>query len=487
MVRSLRTTGKSQERCLGMYHPPMDGSYGIQLDRGRGQSLSGQIADGIRSAIRDGRLAPGARLPSWNDLAAQLGVARGTVRAAYEQLADGQFVVPSGAAGTRVARRPPATRLETEPVRGQSSLGAFPAGAIKPMPFQVGVPAADLFPATLWSRMLAHAARSVGPLGYPDARGEPELRAEIAGYLAVARGFPCHPAQVFITHGYAGACSIALRALKLHGTSAWVEDPGYPFARTALGWAGVKPVPVPVDDEGLIVAEGIRRAPDAAVALVTAGQQAPLGMPLSLERRHALLDWAHAGDGWVIEDDYLGELQLSRHAVPALASMDTRRVIHIGSFSKTMAPALRIGYLVVPLDLIDGVSEVVGTLEPAPPPTLQHALTAFMHGGHYLRHLRRMKRAYAERRAALSATLERLGVPHDASGLAVIARLPDGVDDMAVVRAALEVDLSPVPLSPWYGGDTPRHGLILGVTNVPVERAAGHVERLWDIVRRQLP
>lgn len=470
-----------------MYHPSMDGSFGIQLDRGGRQSLSGQIADGIRAAIRDGRLAPGARLPSWNDLAAQLGVARGTVRAAYERLADGQFVVPSGAAGTRVARRPPATRPATEPVRGQSSLGAFPAGAIRPMPFQVGVPAADLFPATLWSRMLAHAARSIGPLGYPDARGEPELRAEIAGYLAVARGFACHPAQVFVTHGYAGACSIVLRALKLHGAAAWVEDPGYPFARTALGWAGVTPVPVPVDEEGLVVAEGIRRAPDAAVALVTAGQQAPLGMPLSLERRHALLDWAHSGDRWVIEDDYLGELQLARHAAPALASMDARRVIHIGSFSKTMAPALRVGYLVVPHDLIGAIGEVVGTLDPAPPPILQHALTAFMHDGHYLRHLRRMKRAYAERRAALSNALQRLGVPHDATGLSVIARLPDGVDDLTVVQAALEVDLSPVPLSPWYSGDVSRHGLILGVTNVPAERAAGYVERLWDIVRRQLP
>lgn len=472
-----------------MYHPSMDGSFGIFLDRAGRLSLSEQIADGIRAAIRDGRLAPGARLPSWNDLAAQLGVARGTVRTAYERLSDGQFIVAAGAAGTRVARRPPAKRPDPEPPRAREALRAFPTGATQPLPFQIGVPAVDLFPTALWSRMLAQAAREAAatPMGYPDARGEPKLRAEISGYLAVARGFACHPSQVFVTNGYAGAFGIAMRALHLHGAQAWVEDPGYPFARTALAWTGLTCAPVPVDDEGLDVAAGMTRAPDARLALVTPGQQAPLGVTLSLDRRHALLDWAHAGDRWIVEDDYLGELQLGRRAAPALASMDGRRVIHIGTFSKTISPAIRVGYLVVPHDVIGAVTEVVGTLDPAPPPSVQLAVEAYMRDGHYLRHLRRMKRAYAERRDALDAALTRLGIEHDAGALAIRIHLPDGVDDAAVARAALAEDLSPLPMSPWFAtGVAPRGGLLLGVTNVPVEHAADYAERLWRIVRRQV-
>ena len=469
-----------------MYHPRMDGSFGISIDRSGRLSLSEQIADGIRAAIREGRLAPGARLPSWNDLAAQLGVARGTVRTAYERLADGQFIVAAGAAGTRVARRPPAKRPEPEAPRGRETLRAFPTGATQPAPFQIGVPAADLFPTALWSRMSAQAAREAAgtPAGYPDARGEPKLRAEIAGYLAVARGFACHPSQVFVTNGYAGAFGIAMRALQLHGAQTWVEDPGYPFARTAAAWAGLTCVPVPVDGEGIDVAEGIVRAPDARLALVTPGQQAPLGVTLSLDRRHALLDWAHAGDRWIVEDDYLGELQLGRRAAPALASMDGQRVIHIGTFSKTISPALRVGYLVVPRDLTGAVTQVVGTLDPAPSPAVQLAVEAYMRDGHYLRHLRRMKRAYAERRDALAAALGALGIGHEVAALAIRVHLPEGVDEVSVARAALAEGLSPLPMSPWYAtGVSPCAGLLLGVTNVPVEQAASFAERLWRIVQ----
>src|SRR6187402_753222 len=318
----------------------MGESFGISIDRAGRLSLSDQIADGIRDAIREGRLAPDARLPSWNDLATQLGVARGTVRSAYERLADGQFIVAAGAAGTRVARRPPALRLEPEPPRTRRAFGAFASGPTLPGPFQVGVPAADLFPAALWSRLHAQAARDAAmmPAGYPDPRGEPKLRAEIAGYLAVARGFACRPSQVFVTNGYAGALGITLRALKLHGAQAWVEDPGYPFARTALAWEGLTCVPVPVDGEGMDVAAGMARAPDARVAMVTPGQQAPLGMTLSLDRRHALLDWAHAGDRWIVEDDYLGELQLARRAARSGRFSD-RGGGHAGSRAAAVGPA----------------------------------------------------------------------------------------------------------------------------------------------------
>jgi GntR family transcriptional regulator/MocR family aminotransferase len=200
-----------------------------------------------------------------------------------------------------------------------------------------------------------------------------------------------------------------------------------------------------------------------------------------------LLDWAHGGDRWIVEDDYLGELQLARRAAPALASMDARRVVHIGTFSKTISPALRVGYLVVPLDLVGQVTEVVGTLDPAPPPSVQLALEAYMRDGHYLRHLRRMKRAYAERRDALVAALTGLGIDHEPAGLAIHMRLPEGVDDVSVARDALAEYLSPIPVSPWYaGGAEPRSGLLLGVTNIPPEHAAAFAGRLWRIVQRQV-
>lgn len=466
----------------------MDGSFGIRIDRGGRLSLAEQIADGIRAAIREGRLSPGARLPSWNDLATQLGVARGTVRSAYESLADGQFVVAAGAAGTRVAKRPPTSRVEPDPPKGKESFGPFPSGATLPLPFQLGVPAADLFPAALWSRKLAQSARDavVIPTGYPDARGESGLRAEIAAYLAVARGFACRPVQVFVTQGYAGAFSIVMRMLQVHGGKAWVEDPGYPFARTALGWSGVQPVGVPVDRDGLDVAAGMVLAPNARFALVTAGQQAPLGHTMSLERRHALLDWAAGGERWIVEDDFLGELQLVRRAAPALASMDGRRVLHIGTFSKTMSPALRVGFLVVPLDMVDAATQVASTLEPAPPPVVQMALESFLREGHYLRHLRRMKRAYTERREAVMAALAARGLSGEASGLSVHLPLADGTDDVALARAALAIGLSPVPLSPWYiSPEARRSGLLLGVTNVPPDKAVAHVDAVLDIVARK--
>lgn len=465
--------------------PGMDDPLDVRIDRSAPRALSAQIADGIRVAIREGRLAPGARLPSWNDLAAQLGVARGTVRMAYEELADGQFVVPSGAAGTRVARRVPASRPEPEPIEARAAFGSYPLGRSSALPFQVGVPAADLFPAALWSRLWGHAARDVAatPADYPDPRGEPGLRADIAGYLAVARGFACHPSQVFITHGYAGALSAVLRVLDAHGASAWFEEPGYPFSRTALGWAGVRAVPVPVDAQGLDVAAGRALAPGATLALVTPGQQAPTGAPLSLERRLALLEWVHEGDRWIIEDDYLGELQLTRRAAPALASMDAQRVIHIGTFSKTIAPGLRLGYLVVPPALVAALQEVVGTLAPAPAPVVQRAVAAFLHDGHYLRHLRRMKRAYASRRDAIGAALSRLGLAFESGGLALCLPLPADIDDVALSRAAHAAELAPVPLSPWFAQPGGRPGLLLGVTNVPEAQAGMLVDRLAAVIR----
>jgi GntR family transcriptional regulator/MocR family aminotransferase len=462
----------------------------IPLQRDAREPIAAQISAGLRDAMRDGRLAPGARLPSWRDFAAQLGVARGTVRQAYERLIDEGLVVALGAAGTRVVRKPPAVR-EQAPPQGVivDDFATFPSAESV---FQMGVPAHDAFPAQVWSRTVARAVRAAAdaPQVYPDPRGLPALRAEIAAHLAIARGLSCQPSQVFVTSGYASALSLVVHALGLAGAAAWVEDPGYPLARRALGLLGIEAVPVPVDLEGMDVAFGIARAPHAALALVTPGQQAPLGVALSPRRRRALLDWAAGARGWVVEDDYLSELQLQGRAVPALgASEPDARVLHIGTFSKTLSPTLRLGFLVVPPDEAARFTRAATVLSPASSPLTQLALSAFMREGHYLRHLRRMKRLYLARRNALVAALGTLGaVPatYVESGLSVLLRLPPGLhDDVALVQAARAQDMSPSPLSPWYARPGSAHaGLVLGVTNLHEDRARATCERLMRLIAR---
>lgn len=460
----------------------------LDLDRSAKTPLAEQIRKGIGAAIESGVLAPGARLPSWLDLAAQLGVARGTVRVAYEKLAAAQLIVASRTAGTRVAERPPVAR-RTEQAPGPGSfMEMYREMTVGPAAFQMGVPGQDTFPATLFARIRAQAVRAEAsaPALYPDPRGELELRREIAAYLALARGIECSPAQVIVTGGFAGGLGLALRALGLEGRKAWMEDPGFPFTRHGLDLAGLTLVPVPVDADGIDVDHGLRHAPDAALAVVTPGQQAPLGFTLSLARRLRLLNWAGEAGAWVIEDDYLGELQLKGRAAPALASLDRAgRVIHVGSFSKTLSPALRLGFVVAPASLASRFAEVAACLAPAPGPSLQLATAEFMREGHYMRHLRRTKRIYAARREALLASLQ----PHvrdvTTAGLAALLPLAEGVPDLMVAREALLFGLAPAPLSAWYISPAcTRSGLLLGIATAPQRNLPASCERLCEVISR---
>lgn len=469
----------------------MESSFPLAIDRRAGRTLAAQIHRAIDLAIREGRLEPGARMPSWRDLATQLGVARGTVRVAYERLIDEQLLVASGAAGTHVAASLPFAARPADPPTRVALPDMYHDFDTAPLLFQMGVPAQDAFPFKLWSRLMAAGARAAAaqPVSYPDPRGLFELRREIAAYLAYARGIACSPTQVIVTNGFAAGLGLTVQALALSGQAAWVEDPGFPLTRRGLELAGLSPARVPVDTEGLDVAAGRALAPDAALAVVTPGQQAPRGVTMSLARRLALIDWAAAAGAWLIEDDYLSELQLRGRAAPALASLDRAgRVIHIGSFSKTISPALRLGFIVVPAGLVERFGDVAAYLAPAPSSTVQRAVADFIAQGHYLRHLRRMKRLYRARADALVAALrEREGegiAVRPLAGLAATIGLPDGVDDADVARRALAYGLAPVPLSPWYGEERRAPGLLLGITNVAPERIALHCDRLLGLVRR---
>lgn len=460
----------------------------LRVDASDKRSLVEQIRQGLGAAVREGRLRPGARLPSWRDMAAQLGVSRGTVRAAYERLVDEQVIVASGAAGTFVASRPPRDAPAHPSVADCPPMpDMYPTFSLPPRVFQMGVPAQDVFPFKTWSRMMSRGARLAAsqPVSYPDPRGDPALRSDIAAYLSIARGMTCLPTQILVTNGYAGALGLAVRALGLEGASAWMEEPGYPMARTALALARVAPVPVPVDDSGLDVAAGEAMAGDARLAVVTPGQQAPLGVTLTLARRLALLEWAVRRGAWIIEDDYLSELQLKGRAAPALASLDRAgRVIHIGTFSKTISPALRLGFVVVPMALAARFGEVAAVLAPAPACAVQRAVSEFMREGLYLRHLRRMKRVYAQRRDAIMACLRGVAPAEAMAGLAVMLRLPDGAPDVEIAARAYEAGMAPVPLSPWYAGAGSRAaGLLLGVTNASEDDVAARCAALDGLIR----
>jgi GntR family transcriptional regulator/MocR family aminotransferase len=460
----------------------------LELDRSARTPLAEQIRKGITAAIESGVLAPGARLPSWLDLAAQLGVARGTVRTAYEKLSAAQLIVASRASGTHVADRPSVTARQEEAPDPGSFMEMYQELNVGPAMFQMGVPAQATFPAKLLARIRSSAVRaesSAAPV-YPNPRGELELRREVAAYLAIARGIECSPSQIIITGGFSSGLGLALRVLGLEGKKAWIENPGFPFTRHGLELARSSLVPIPVDADGIDVDYGLNHAPDAALVVVTPGQQAPLGSTLSLARRLRLLDWAAQQGAWVIEDDYLSELQLKGRATPALASLDRAgRVIHIGSFSKTLTPALRLGFVVAPLPLAPRFAEVAASLAPAPGPSVQLATAEFMRDGHYMRHLRRTKRVYAAQGEALLKCLRSRAKDIAIAGLAVILRLPDGAPDLAIARETHAFGLAPAPLSLWYAPTAQaRSGLLLGIATAPDKRLAAACDRLLGIIDR---
>lgn len=459
------------------------------LERGTGTLLQDQLYRRIRAAIADGRLSGGERLPSARGLAAQLGVARGTVDAAFARLTGEGYLVARGPAGTVVS---PALHLRVpRPAAIESAPAPDPARPRIPpaLAFRMGLPALDLFPRTLWARLTARAARRLGSAGlaYPDPAGLPALREAIVAYLAVSRGLVCRPSQVIVTGGYQAAVSLVARLLLRAGDRVWFEEPGYHLARLALEAASARLAPVPVDGEGIDVDRARARWPDARLAVVTPAHQSPLGVALSLPRRQALLAWAARVGAWIVEDDYDSEFHYVGTKLPALKSLDEAdRVIYAGSFSKTLFPGLRLGYLVVPAVLVGPVTAAVRVLNHGEPELAQSVVADFMADGHFARHLKRMRGLYAARRAALADALAdafgpRLELALRPGGLHLLARFPggdpNGGDTDAVRRAAAQ-GLAPTALSTHFIGAAAAQGLLLGFTNIPEDEAAAAADAL---------
>jgi GntR family transcriptional regulator/MocR family aminotransferase len=452
------------------------------LDPTETEPLFLQIAARLRAAITGGQLLPGARLPSARALAVQLSVAPGTVDAAYALLAGEGAIRSRPSAGTVVSGAV-GTRMEVP----EHTPFMFPAGSATeraaPLPLQIGLPALDSFPIRAWSKLTVHAVRGLLPnqLADPDPCGLPDLRREVAAYLGRARGVACAPEQVLITAGYQGALALVRSVLVRPGDPVWIEDPGYPPARQALEAAGARIVPVRVDQDGMRVAAGKVAAPRARLALVTPTHQYPTGAALSLPRRMELLAWAAEADARVLEDDYDSEFRYAGRPLPALKSLDRgQRVLYAGSFSKVLFPALRLGYLVVPPDLATAFVRAARLLTAGQPPLEQNVLAAFMAGGQFVRHIKRMRALYAERRRALAAALEARGVTVETppGGMLLLARFPGSDDDGTLAKRAAAAGLAATALSGLTMAHDCGRGLLLGFANLPAAEAESIAARL---------
>jgi GntR family transcriptional regulator / MocR family aminotransferase len=447
------------------------------IDRLDAEPIQQQIARQIRELVLGGRLKPKSKLPSSRGLAEQLGVARATVVEAFEQLAGEGYVETKLGSGTSVAAELPEALLATGRKATKAMVAPKRQGRDPAKPFRSGLVDWESFPHDEWGRILGRYWRNppIALLEHNDPFGWLPLRSAIAAHLFEWRGIECDPAQVVMTAGGSDAFDLIRRALFEAGDQMWLEEPGYATARRVFSLGGLDIVPVPVDAEGLVVAQALARAPHAKVAFVTPARQYPTGVTMPLSRRLELLEWAKGANALIIEDDYDSEYRYVGRPLPAMMSLDrTARVIYSGTFSKVFSPIIRLGFIVVPQRLVE-VFQTERRVYGSPPSLLvQPALAQFMEQGQFAVHIRRMRRLYATRRQALLDVL----LPHDGtlfeldappSGLLVMLRLADDVDDEMVVQTLAHENIEVQALSSHYAGRKKKQGLLLSF--------AGFVER----------
>jgi GntR family transcriptional regulator/MocR family aminotransferase len=370
----------------------------------------------LRTALLDGVVTSGEKLPSSRQTAVDYGVSRGTVEEVFAQLGEEGFLERFVGRGTfvssTVARLNAPSKGESRerhsPARSRRGLELAANAACRepaaPRAFNAGIADTSEFPWKIWQRLEARAARELGPaaLNFADPRGLSALRLSIARYLAQFRGIRCDAGQVMVFSSAQQAIYALALLLLDPGESVWIEDPSYLGARAAFELAGARITPVPVDDEGLRVEVGVRRAPRARLAYVTPPHQYPTGVALSLARRAALLEWAERNDSWIVEDDYDGEFRYEGQPLTALYSLDSHaRVLYLGTLNKSMFVSLRLAYAVVPEDLVEPLANVRTQLDGFTPALAQMAMSLFMDDGHFASHLRRMRALYGAKRAEL--------------------------------------------------------------------------------------
>jgi GntR family transcriptional regulator / MocR family aminotransferase len=502
----------------------------LAVDPDSATPLYRQVYEGLRDAMLSGRLARGARLPSTRALAADLGVARNTVLLAFDQLRSEGYLQGKRGGGTRARDVVPDAMLtvphstRTRPVTGpQTRRAAIASSSRAPRapnrapqlstrgrtlvetgtmlirhagphaPFELGVPAMDAFPLRLWAKLAGRRWRRGDiDLGELDPAGEPTLRAAIASYVGAARGVRCTADQVFVLNGAQQALHLVSQVLLDPGDDVWMEEPGYVGARVAFLAAGARAVPVRVDDEGLDVAEGMRIARTARLAYVTPSHQFPLGVVMSAARRLQLLAWARASGAWIVEDDYDSEFRYTGRPLPCMQGLEAEQrergqhahVLYVGTFSKTLVSGLRLGYMIVPDELVDVFRAARSTVDRHTPTAYQHVLADFIGDGHYFRHIRHVRNVCAERQEALvDAASKRLtgliDIAPDPAGLHLLGRLAPGINDVAAHEAAMARGIRSWALSKFFLGRPPRGGaLVLGYGGFSEVQIRKSVEKL---------
>ena len=495
---------KPPRRMCGSFVPP------ISLDPSKDHPIYRQLYDWFQRAIASGQLRPGQRVPSTRALAAELNVSRLPVLNAFEQLRAEGYLETFAGSGTCVAGSIPQESIASAPreIPGKSARKIADAPPRKgsrkiadclsariavPQPwlsirsaFRMHLPALNQFPVDLWARIVARHVRKTtkSHMAYGDPMGYAPFREAIAEYLGAVRAVRCEPSQVMVVAGSQLGLQLSARVLVNPGEPVWMEDPGYFGARYAFATVGARLMPVPVDEEGLNVEQGIRRCPKARAVYITPSHQYPLGTTMSASRRMQLLNWASRSGAWIIEDDYDSEYRFGIRPVGSLQGFDSNaRVIYVGTFSKVLFPALRVGYLVVPKDLVSAFTAVRNAADIFSPTLYQSVLADFITEGHFARHARRMRVLYMDRcntlvEAVRSAFGDTLEIVSAKAGMHFTALLPLGVDDRGVSQRALELGVSVMPLSSCYLKRPSRGGLVLGYGSTPNSEIPAAIHQL---------
>lgn len=484
---------------LRMIKTPWYGELAMKLNRASNTPLSRQIYSEMAHRILSGELRPDARIPSARQLSGDLQVSRNTVNAAYDQLAAEGYIERTVGAGSRVSGAVPAiaplgdgghrngARKPHISTRGRyltewtKVINDLESGAQ-----HIGAPALDFLPIKLWKRLMTHQLErlSKDELGYGESAGYFPLRAAIASHLNRTRGLEVSSQQIVIVSGTQQALDLLSRVLLDPKDPVLFEEPGYPGARAAFMGGGTTLVPVPVDHEGMNLDTLSASQLDARAAYITPAHQFPLGVTMSLSRRLALLEWAEAFNAWIIEDDYDGEYRFAGKPLSALASIaKSERVIYVGTFSKVLFPGLRIGFVVLPEDLAERFASARGYMDRQSPILEQATLAAFMAGGHYDRHIRKMRRVYGERRAAVIQAFQNHGsgliaIEAPETGMHVIVRLTAAVSEQRAADIFTEHGLPAMPIGSYFMNKPTARGLLVSFANIRVQDIDSGVRKL---------
>jgi GntR family transcriptional regulator/MocR family aminotransferase len=452
----------------------------LQIDRNQPEPLRDQLERALREAIRAGRLATGERLPSTRSLARHLGIARGLVTDCYAQLqAEGYLLTRAGSA-TRVA-----ATMHPSPAAPPPPTAVEPAR----IDFRPGVPDLSSFPREHWSRALRRACRDAPNdlLGYPDPYGDPTLREVLAAYLRRVRGAGADPGHTVICAGYAQGLQLVLRALVGEGVRVVAfEDPGDSDNRAIAAMLGLHVVAVPVDERGIDT--DALATTNACAVVLTPAHQSPTGVVLAPERRQALITWATARTATIIEDDYDAEFRYDREPVGALQGLAPNRVVLLGSVSKSLSPALRLGWILSPSHLTAGIAHFKQLADRGSPAIDQLALAELLTTGRYDRHLRHMRQRYAARRAALVEAIQRHAPEVELRGLAAgfhtVAQLPTDADEGAIVAAARRRSVGLYGMSAYRADQHPRPAqLVLGFGNLSTAAISDGIDTIADLLQ----